>query len=127
MKTQDEIYEKISSQFGIKFKQQLKNSPIVFESFTTLNHVVTKEESFLIIFKDKESIKFKNKSELIKKFTNHLRYKILELQNQFEDLNKNKFHGMKYDENDIFMQHEEIGHGQYKLDQLLKKFEKFKY
>lgn len=121
-----EIYEKLSSMYSIKFKNQLKNSPIEFRGFFKFNNLITDEESFLIIFANHESIKFKNKSEFIKEFMNYIYCKILELERQFNELNNREYHGMKYDENDIFMQHEEIGYGQSKLNQILNKFKKLK-
>ncbi|SFN01868.1 hypothetical protein SAMN05421594_0401 [Chryseobacterium oleae] len=125
-KLHKEIYEKISSMYGIKFKAQLKDSPIEFYKFSTLNDIISDKESYLIIFANKESIKFRNKSEFLKEFMNYIYCKILELENQFNELNNREYNGMKYDKNNIFMQHEEIGNGQYKLNQILKKFETFK-
>ncbi|AQX10865.1 hypothetical protein [Elizabethkingia meningoseptica] len=125
-KLHKEIYERLSSMYGIKFKSQLKDSPIEFNSLFKFNNLITGEESFLIIFASNESIKFKNKSEFIKEFTNYVYCKILELERRFKDLNNREYYGMKYDENDVFMEYEEIGHGQTKLNQLLDKFKKLK-
>ena len=112
--------------YGIKFKSQLKDSPIEFSRFFKLNNLITDEESLLIIFDNNESIKFKNKTEFIKEFMNYVYCKLLELERRFNELNNQEYYGMKYDENDIFMQHEEIGHGQSKLNQILNKFKKLK-
>lgn len=121
-KNHEDIYEQISSLFKIKFKAQLKDSPLEFANFCELEDIITGELSYFLILGNKESIKFKNRAEFIKEFSNYVYCKILELENQFNALNSGENHYMKFDENDIFMQHEEIGHGQYKLSQLLKKF-----
>jgi hypothetical protein len=125
-KNHEDIYEQISSLFKIKFKAQLKDSPLEFTNFCELEDITTGELSYLLIFRNEESIKFKNRAEFIKEFSNYMYCKILEFENQFNALNSGEIHNMKFDENDIFMQHEEIGHGQYKLSQLLKKFKTFK-
>jgi len=105
---------------------QLKDSPIEFISFYKFNNLITDEESFLLIFPNNESIKFVNKSEFIKEFMNYVYCKILELERRFNELNNREYRGMKYDENDVFMEHEEIGHEQIKLNQILNKFRKLK-
>ena len=121
-KLHEQIYEKISSIYGITFKTQLNGSPIEFQSFIKFNNLITDQESLLLTFVNEDSIKFKNKSEFIKEFSNYVYCKLIELEDQFKELNSREYHGIKHDENEIFLQHEEIGNGQHKLNQILEKF-----
>lgn len=125
-KRHEDIYEKISSLYGIKFKAQLKDSPIEFKAFYNVVDVITNRECYQIIFANDESIIYSDKSDFITEFMIYIQTKIIELQDQFEELNSREYYGMKYDENEVFNQHERIGHGQYKLNQILDKFKMIK-
>ena len=125
-KRHEDIYDKISSLYGIKFKAQLKDSPIEFKAFYHLVDVITSSECYQIIFINDERIIYSDKSDFIAEFRIYIQSKIIELQDEFEELNSREYYGMKYDENEVFNQHERIGHWQYKLNQILDKFKMIK-
>lgn len=122
--THEEIYEKISSLFNLKFKAQLKDSPIIFDNFLQVKNVVLENENYVILFKnEKEILKFKNREEFINNFIHYIGIKINELNQEFEDLQnfERMSMGIKYDENEVYMRHESIGHGITKFDQIRNK------
>ncbi|QDW20644.1 hypothetical protein [Flavobacterium sp. KBS0721] len=122
--THEEIYEKLSSLFNIKFKAQLQNSPIFFKNFLQIKNVVLGNENYVILFEsEKEILKFKDREEFINSFISFIDIKMSELNKEFEDLqNFEKMSmGIKYDENEVYMRHETIGHGTMKLDQIRNK------
>ena len=122
IKRHEEVYEKISSFYAVKFKAQLKDSPIEFRGFYFIRDLVNDNEIFTIEFANNESIEFTDKNNFVEEFIKYLKIKIKELEDEFELLNSYEFNGMKYDENELFMQHEYIGHGTEKLNQILGKF-----
>lgn len=126
LKRHEEIYEKISSLFGIKFKTQLRNSPVEFNSFYLVKNVINNKEFYSLGFSDKESIEFISKDDFIDAFINYLQSKIKAFEDEFEHLNNIDFDGFKYDENEMFMRHEHIGHGTEKLNQIIEKMKKYK-
>ena len=122
--THEEIYEKLSSLFNIKFKVQLKDSPIVFDNFLQVKNVVLENENYVILFRnEKEILKFKDRNEFIDNFISFIDIKIREFNKEFEDLQnfERRSMGIKYDENEVYMRHESIGHGTLKLNQIRKK------
>lgn len=125
-KRHEDIYDKISSLYGIKFKAQLKDSPIEFKAFYHVIDVMTNSKCYQIIFGNDERIIYFEKSDFITEFMIYIQSKINGLQDQFDELNNREYDGMKYDENEVFNQHERIGHGQYKLNQILDKFKMIK-
>ena len=125
-KRHEDIYDKISSLYAIKFKAQLKDSPIEFKAFYHVVDVITTKECYQIIFRNDESIIFSDQLDFISEFMIYVQSKIDELQDQFDELNNREYDGMKYDENEVFNQNERIGHGQYKLNQILDKFKTIK-
>jgi len=122
--THEEIYEKLSSLFNIKFKVQLKDSPIVFDNFLQVRNVVLENENYVILFRsEKEILKFKDRNEFIASFISFIDIKIREFNKEFEDLQnfESRSMGIKYDENEVYMRHESIGHGTMKLNQIRNK------
>ena len=122
--THEEIYEKLSSLFNIKFKTQLKDSPIVFDNFLQIKNVVLETENYVILFRsEKEILKFKYRNDFIDNFISFIDVKIKEFNDEFEDLQRfeRMSMGIKYDENEIYMRHENIGHGAMKLNQIRNK------
>lgn len=120
----EEIYEKLSSLFNIKFKIQLKDSPIIFDNFLQIKNVVLENENYVILFRnDTEILKFKDKNEFIINFINFIDIKISEFEKEFEELQnfESRSMGIKYDENEVYMRHENIGHGTMKLNQIRNK------
>ncbi|MFV8324221.1 hypothetical protein [Flavobacterium sp. LS2R12] len=120
----EEIYEKLSSLFNIKFKVQLKDSPIVFDNFLQVKNVVLENENYVILFRnEKEILKFKDRNEFINNFISFIDIKIREFNEEFEDLQnfERRSMGIKYDENEVYMRHESIGHGTLKLNQIRNK------
>ena len=120
----EEVYEKLSSLFKIKFKAQLKDSPIEFLKFLHIKNLITNNEDYCIFLKnEKNCLIFKNKSEFIKCFLNHIQIKITELQNEFEELSKfeSMNSGIKYDRNEVYIRHEIICDEEYKLEKLKEK------
>ena len=120
----EDIYEKLSSLFNLKFKAQLKDSPIVFDNFLQIKNVVLGNENFVILFEsEKEILKFKDREEFINNFISFIDIKMNKLNKEFEDLQnfERMSMGIKYDENEVYMRHETIGHGTMKLDQIRNK------
>lgn len=119
--THEEIYEKLSSLFNIKFKVQLKDSPIVFDNFLQVKNVVLEKQNYVILFQnEKEILKFKDRNEFIANFISFIDIKISEFNDEFEELQnfEKSSMGIKYDENEVYMRHENIGHGTMKLNQI---------
>jgi hypothetical protein len=122
--THEEIYEKLSSLFNIKFKTQLKDSPVIFDNFLQVKNVVLESGNYVILFQsEKEILKFKDRNEFIANFISYIDIKIREFNDEFEDLQKfeRMSMGIKYDENEVYMRHESIGHGTMKLNQIRNK------
>ena len=122
--THEEIYEKLSSLFNIKFKVQLKDSPIIFDNFLQVKNVVLENENYVILFqKEKEILKFNDKNEFIDSFVIFIDIKIRKYNEEFDDLQnfERRAMGIKYDENEVYMRHESIGHGTMKLNQIRNK------
>lgn len=127
--THEEIYEKLSSLFNIKFKTQLKDSPIVFDNFLQIRNVVLENENYAILFlREKEILKFRDKKEFVDNFISFIDIKIGEFNREFENLQNFEriSMGIKYDENEVYMRHETIGHGIIKLNQIRDKLSKVK-
>ncbi|KIX19889.1 hypothetical protein SY27_15260 [Flavobacterium sp. 316] len=128
--THEEIYEKLSSLFNIKFKAQLKDSPIVFDNFLQIKNVVLENENYAILFlREKEILKFRDKKEFVDNFISFIDIKIGEFNREFENLQnfERMSMGIKYDENEVYMRHETIGHGIMKLNQIRDKLSKVQY
>lgn len=122
--THEEIYEKLSSLFNLKFKVQLKDSPIEFDNFLLVKNVVLENENYVILFrKEKEILKFRNRDEFVSSFISFIDIKINQFEEEFKDLQKfeSMSMGIKYDENEVYMRHESIGHGTTKLNQIREK------
>lgn len=120
----EEVYEKLSSLLNIKFKAQLKGCPIEFYKILLVQNLITNNENYTVIFKNEKNwLIFKNKTEFIECFIEHIDIKIRELNQEFEELNKFERLSMviKYDENEVYNRHEEIGNGLFKLNQLKEK------
>lgn len=122
--THEEIYEKLSSLFNLKFKAQLKDSPIEFDNFLLVKNVILENENYVILFrKEKEILKFRNRDEFLSSFISFIDIKINQFEEEFKDLQKfeSMSMGIKYDENEVYMRHESIGHGTTKLNQIREK------
>lgn len=122
--THEEIYEKLSSLFNLKFKAQLKDSPIEFDNFLMVKNVVLENENYVILFrKENDILKFRNREEFITSFINFIDIKIKQFEEEFIELQKfeSMSMGIKYDENEVYMRHESIGHGTIKLNQIREK------
>lgn len=116
------IYTKLSSLFGIKFKIQIENSPIEFSNLLFVDNLLSETKYFILVFENQEgSISFQDKAEFLKNFTEYLNARIQQFEREFDELNKFERNsmGIKYDENDLYMRHEQIGDG-------IDKFEKLK-
>lgn len=121
---EEKIYEILSKLIGLKFKSQIKDSGIVFKKIYRIIDLYTNEEYYSLIINN-EQINFKNTSEFVKKFISHLENNINEFEKRFEELQK-KSKDKWIDENQIFIENEEIGHHNSKQFNLLKKMNKFK-
>lgn len=122
--THEEIYEKLSSLFNLKFKAQLKDSPIEFDNFLLIKNVVLENENYVILFrKENDVLKFRSREEFITSFINFIDIKIKQFEEEFIELQKfeSRSMGIKYDENEVYMRHESIGHGTTKLNQIREK------
>ncbi|SEL93914.1 hypothetical protein [Parapedobacter koreensis] len=117
----EKIYDKLSSLFNIRIKAQLKDSPLEFHKLLHIKNVVTENENYVIIFKGKEhTLIFKDRDELITNFIAYIEIEISVLEEEFEELNQfeNSSMGIKYDDNEVYLHHETIGHSLHKLNQI---------
>ena len=126
----DQVYEKLSQTFKVKFKSQIKNNPIQFERLLFINNLVSDEKFYLLeIAKINQFIKFYDRESLVVEFLKYIDYRIIKNKNDFEDLNERELNiascGVKYDENQIYLEHEVIGSDLQKLDKLKKKLLSF--
>tara|TARA_B110000902_G_scaffold187420_1_gene212049 strand:- start:100 stop:336 length:237 start_codon:yes stop_codon:yes gene_type:complete len=71
-----------------------------------------------------EQLNFKNKAEFVEEFKSFLENNINEFDRRFEELQKNS-NDRWINDNQIYMEHEEIGHCNYKQSKLLKKIQEF--
>lgn len=122
-KQHNEIYEKLVSILGIKFKVQLNNSPIEFKKLFFVQNLIQGIEFYSLDLKNK-SIQFNSKDEFIFTFIKYLKSELKELEEEFEYL-ENLDQGINYDENYVYERHEYIGHGSYKIQQIIDKLEKY--
>jgi hypothetical protein len=88
-----------------------------------------KNENYVILFQsEKEILKFKDRNEFIASFISFIDIKIREFNKEFEDLQnfESRSMGIKYDENEVYLRHENIGHDTMKLNQIRNKLLKLK-
>src|SRR5690606_28922395 len=104
----EKIYEILSKLIGLKFKAQIKDSGIIFKKIYRITDLESKEEHYSLITNG-GLINFGNKEEFIKKFISFLENNISEFDRRFEELQKISTQRW-IDENQIYMEHEEIGH-----------------
>ena len=119
----------ISSIFNLKFKAQLNDSPIIFDNFLLIKNLITENENYVIVFQsEKEVLKFKDRNEFIINFIKLIDEKLYNLEKEFETLNEfvSNSMGIKYDENEVYLWHEHIGHNSFKLNQIRNKLIKLK-
>jgi hypothetical protein len=115
----EKIYEILSELIGLKFKAQIKDSGIEFKKIYRVTDLESNAEYHSLIINDKQ-INFKNKAEFLKEFVLLLQNNINEFDRRFEELQKTS-NDRWIDENQIYMEHEEIGHFGSKQSKLLKK------
>lgn len=120
-----EIYEKISLLFNIKFKSQITNLDIQFESIYYIKNIINTDEYYFLVFQNEQHIKFHNKLEFLKNFSQLIVDEIEALEFESKELNKQQNQRFKFDQNQIFLEHERIGHNIFKLQKLLKKIYSF--
>jgi len=125
MNHHNEIYEKLVSLFKIKFKAQLKDSPIEFNQLFLVKNIINDIEFYLLIFNNQKSIEFENRNEFISEFIKYLNFEIKELEDEFDSLDGSN-DSILNDKNYIFDINEDIGHGAQKLQQIIDKLEKQK-
>ncbi len=118
------IYEILSKIVGLKFKSQIKNSGIEFKKIFKITDLETNKDFYSLII-NQEQINFKDKTEFLNKFAILLEENMKEFDKRFEELQKIS-NNRWIDENQIFMEHEEIGHYGYKQSKLLQKIREFK-
>lgn len=119
----EKIYEILSELIGLKFKAQIKDSGIEFKKIYRITDLETNAEYHSLII-NSEQINFKNKAEFLKEFVSLLQNNINEFDRRFEELQKTS-NDRWIDENQIYMEHEEIGHFGSKQSKLLKKMKDF--
>lgn len=119
----EKTYAILSELIGLKFKAQIKDSGIEFKKIYRITNLETNAEYYSLII-NSDQINFKNKSEFIKEFTSLLQNNINEFDRRFEELQKTS-NDRWIDENQIYMEHEEIGHFGSKQSKLLKKLKEF--
>jgi len=129
MSDHEKIYDKLSSLFNIKIKAQLKESPLEFHKLLHIKDVITENENYVIRFKGKEeSLLFRNRDDLITNFIAYIEEEMYLLEEEFDELNQfeQENTGIKYDDNEVYLRHEIIGHGLHKLGQIKEKLMKIK-
>lgn len=119
----EKIYGILSELVELKFKAQIKDSGIQFKKIYRVNDLETNTEYYSLIIND-EQINFKNKDEFIIEFKSLLEKNLEEFERRFEELQKTS-NDRWIDENQIYMEHEEIGHFGSKQSKLLKKMKEF--
>lgn len=119
----EKIYEILSELTGLKFKAQIKDSGIEFKKIYRITDLETKKEYYWLIV-NTEQINFKNKAGFITEFKSLLKNNINEFDTRFEELQRTS-NDRWIDENQIFLEHEEIGHYGSKQSKLLKKMQEF--
>lgn len=119
----EKTYEILSELVGLKFKAQIKDSGIEFKKIYRITDLETKEEYHSLII-NSEQINFKDKNEFLKRFILLLQNNIDEFDRRFEELQKTS-NDRWIDENQIYMEHEEIGHYGSKQSKLLEKLKGF--
>lgn len=120
----EKIYEILSELVELKFKAQIKDTGIEFEKIYKIIDLETNAEHYSLII-NSEQVNFKNKAEFLTNFISHLENNIKEFDRRFEELQKTS-NDRWIDENQIYMEHEEIGHFGYKQSKLLKKMKELK-
>jgi len=110
-------YTILSKVVNLKFKAQINNSGIELRNIYRMINLETQIDSYVLVTNVK-SIVFKNQMEFIKEFIQLLEKNITELKMQFKDLQERSREHI-VDENAIYMEHEYIGHCQYKQSKLL--------
>jgi len=121
-----DIYEKISSLFNIKFKSQITNLDLSFKNLFYLKNIMSNDEYYLLILNNQSSLKFRNKTEFLNNFSKFIGNEIETLDFEFKELNKSYDNRFKIDENQLYLEHERIGHNTQKLTKLLEKINKLK-
>lgn len=119
----EKTYEILSELIGLKFKAQIKDSGIEFKKVYKITDLQTNEEYYSLLVNN-EQINFKNKSEFLTEFISLLQNNINEFDRRFDELQKTS-NDRWIDENQIYLEHEEIGHFGYKQSKLLKKMKEF--
>lgn len=121
------IYDRLSKDLNLKFKSQINGSGIKFQKYLFVTNLITGKETNTVIIQDyKHPIIYQTRKEFIELFIIYLRWKMDELNKEFEELNSYTSKSNFYDENYVFMEHERIGSEGNKAQQLLKRFHKFK-
>ena len=119
----EKSYEILSELTGLKFKAQIKDSGIEFKKIYRITDLETKKEYYSLIV-NTEQINFKNKAGFITVFKSLLENNINDFDSRFEELQRTS-NDRWIDENQIFLEHEEIGHYGSKQSKLLKKMQEF--
>lgn len=119
----EDVYLALSKIVTLKFKSQINNSGITFKEISKMIDLLTKEESYLLIT-NKGIIRFSNQQEFIQKFINLIRKSLSELNDEYEELQK-QGQQVFVDENWLFNEHERVGLEGEKQVKLLKKMQSF--
>ena len=119
----EKTYEILSELIGLKFKAQIKDSGIEFKKIYRITDLETNVEYYSLII-NSEQITFTNRTEFLKEFILLLKNNIEEFDRRFEELQRTS-NDRWIDENQIYMEHEEIGHYGSKQSKLLKKLIEF--
>jgi len=115
----ENIYKILSELIGFKFKAQVKNSGIEFKKIYQITNLETNAKYYSLIV-NQEQINFKDKTEFIEKFIILLEKNINEFEQRFEELQRIS-NDRWVDENQLFLEHEEIGNNGFKQSKLLEK------
>ena len=118
------VYELVSDIVKLNFKDQIKNSGIVFEEFYKMSDLVNGNKFYLLKI-NKVGIQFENQQEFVQKFIELIKRNLEELNDRYKRLNE-KQNDPFPDESLIKIEHEEIGHKGSKQLKLLNKFREFR-
>ena len=119
----ENTYEILSELIDLKFKSQIKNSGIEFKRIYKITDLETNAEYFSLITNG-EPINFKNRVDFLKKFIIYLENNINEFNERFEELQRTA-NDRWVDENQLFIEHEEIGYYGSKQSKLLERIKRF--
>lgn len=125
IKDHEDIYEIISSSFGLKFKAQLKNTEIFFTHFFKIHDLLKDIQYYSLCINNSKYLNFYDKNGFVLEFINFIDSELEELDNENNELLRTKLSRVDYDKYDMFLNDDRIGYLGVKLPKLRKKLEEY--